>query len=94
LLAKRFHDRVKIRLGTLGAIRSEMSTVYKAAVRGDLTWQDASKAVYILGAIAALDQGVGMDARLAEIEAKLAAVRPNGSTDGAPHARRFHPHGR
>jgi hypothetical protein len=57
-----------------------------------LTWQDASKAVYILGAIAALDQGVGMDARLAEIEAKLAAVRPNGGarpngSAGCPEAR-------
>lgn len=86
-----FYDRQKVRLVDLGAVRTEMCIAYRAAVRRELDWQDLRAAMAALTAIAALDQGVGMDARLAEIEAKLAAVRPNGA-DGGPHARRFHPH--
>lgn len=76
--AKRFSGRGKIRLGTLGAVRSEMAVVYRSAVRGDLTWQDAAKAAYILNMLAQIDQGLGVDDRLRQLEERLAVIKPNG----------------
>ena len=77
--AKPFHSRTKIRLATLGAVRSEMAVVYRSAVRGDLTWIDAAKAAYVLNLIAQLDQGLGAAERLAAIEASVVALKqPNG----------------
>jgi hypothetical protein len=65
------HDR----LGDLRSIRAEMCAAYRAATRREIDWQDLRAAIAALSAIASLDQGLGVDARLAEIEAKLA----NGS---------------
>ena len=56
-----------------------MGVAYRAAVRKELDWQDLRAAIAALSAIAQLDQGLGVDGRLAEIEAKLASVKPNGS---------------
>ena len=63
-----------------------MATVYRSACRGELLWTDATRAVYVLNAIAQLDQGLGVDRRLAEIETRLAAIKPNGSAGRELHA--------
>jgi hypothetical protein len=56
-----------------------MAVVYRCATRGELTWSDAAKAAYVLNLIAQLDQGLGAAARLAAIEASVAALKqPNG----------------
>jgi hypothetical protein len=83
--AKGFCGRSKIRLGTLGNVRSEMAVAYRSAVRGELTWQDAAKAVYVLNVIAQLDQGLVVAGRIAEIEARLGTIKANGSA--RPEAR-------
>jgi hypothetical protein len=57
-----------------------MAFAYRACVRRELDWQDLRAAIAALSAIASLDQGLGVDARLAEIEAKLASVKPNGAS--------------
>jgi hypothetical protein len=75
---KGFCGRTKIRLGTLGNVRSEMAIVYRSAVRGELTWPDAAKAAYVLNMIAQLDQGLGADERMRQIEATIAAIKANG----------------
>jgi hypothetical protein len=75
-----YYGRTKIRLATLGNIRSEMATCYRAAVRGELLWPDFAKAVYGLSLIARLDEGAVFDQRLAEVEARLATMpRANGA---------------
>jgi hypothetical protein len=73
-----FYQRQKIRLGDLRSLRAEMCAAYRAATRREVNWQDLRAAIAALSAIASLDQGLGVDARLAEIEAKLAAT-PKGS---------------
>jgi hypothetical protein len=75
---KSFFGRNKVHLASLRQIRTEMCVCYRAAIRQELEWQDLRAAIAALSAIAQLDQGLGVDARLAEIEAKLAA-KPNGS---------------
>lgn len=72
-----FYHREKVRLNTLGMVRSEMAIAYRAAVRKELDWADLRAAISALSAIASLDQGQGYDARLAEVEQRL-APRPNG----------------
>jgi hypothetical protein len=73
---KHFYQRTKIRLGDLRSIRTEMCVAYRAATRQEIEWQDLRAAIAALSAIAQLDQGLGADARLAELEAKLAAIKP------------------
>jgi hypothetical protein len=73
---KHFYQRQKIRLGDLRSIRTEMCVAYRAATRQEIEWQDLRAAIAALSAIAQLDQGLGADARLAELEAKLAAISP------------------
>ena len=53
-----------------------MCVAYRAATRQEIEWQDLRAAIAALSAIAQLDQGLGADARLAELEAKLAAIKP------------------
>jgi hypothetical protein len=74
-----FYQRQKIRLGDLRSIRAEMCAAYRAATRREVDWQDLRAAIACLSAIASLDQGIGVDARLGEIEARLAAIKPNGA---------------
>ena len=71
-----FYHRQKIRLGDLRSIRTEMCVAYRAATRQEIEWQDLRAAIAALSAIAQLDQGLGADARLAELESKLAAIKP------------------
>ena len=73
---KNFYQRTKIRLSDLRSIRTEMCVAYRAATRQEIEWQDLRAAIAALSAIAQLDQGLGADARLAELEAKLAAIKP------------------
>jgi len=81
-----FYGRQKVRLATLGNVRSEMATCYRAAVRRELDWADFKAAVYGLSLIARFDEGAVFDQRLAEVEARLAAVRGNGA---AGHVGRY-----
>jgi hypothetical protein len=73
-----FYGRQKVRLSDLRAVRTEMTYAYRAAVRRELDWQDLRAAVAALIAMANLDQGLGADARLDELEERLAAIKPNG----------------
>ena len=75
-----FTGREKIRLGTLRDVQNELRRVYKAGVLGEILWQDATRAAHVLNIIAAIYQGLGVDARLGEIETRLASVKPNGAT--------------
>jgi hypothetical protein len=77
-----FYHRKFIRLPDLRGIRTEMTLAYRAAVRRELDWQDLRAAIAALSAIASLDQGLGADARLAELEAQLGLAKPNGGTNG------------
>jgi hypothetical protein len=77
--ANRFYDRQKVRIGDFRAIRTEMGVAYKAAVRRELDWQYLRAAIAALSAIAQLDQGLGVDARLAALEERLGTIKPNGS---------------
>ena len=74
-----FYHRQKIRLGDLRSIRTEMCVAYRAATRQEIEWQDLRAAIAALSAIAQIDQGIGADARLAELEAKLAVMKPKGA---------------
>ena len=77
---KHFYQRTKIRLSDLRSIRTEMCVAYRAATRQEIEWQDLRAAIAALSAIAQLDQGLGADARLAELEAKLAVIKPKRAT--------------
>jgi hypothetical protein len=83
---KLFTEREKIRLATLGTIRSEMSMVYRSAVRGQMPWSDAAKAAYVLNLIAQLDQGLGIDERIRQVEERLATVKANGGSRPGAYA--------
>jgi hypothetical protein len=85
MVPKPFYTRKKIRLGRLIDVRAELGLVYKACVRKELEWQDARAAVAILAAIAQIDQGPGIDARLVEIERRLGALRTNGHGSRHPN---------
>jgi hypothetical protein len=56
-----------------------MAFAYRACVRRELEWQDLRAAIAALSAIAQLDQGLGVDARLAALEERLGGTKPNGS---------------
>ena len=56
-----------------------MCVAYRAATRQEIEWQDLRAAIAALSAIAQIDQGIGADARLAELEAKLAVIKPKGA---------------
>jgi hypothetical protein len=77
--ARPFKSRQKIRLGSLRDVRVELTRVYKAGCNGEILWQDATRAAHVLSIIARLDEGRLFDDRLAEVEARLAAVRGNGA---------------
>jgi hypothetical protein len=62
-------------LGDLRSIRTEMCVAYRAATRQEIEWQDLRAAIAALSSIAQIDQGIGADARLAELEAKIAAFK-------------------
>jgi hypothetical protein len=81
-----FYGRAKVRLNDLHGIRGEMCVAYRAAVRGELQWVDLRAAIAALVAIANIDQGLGAEARLTELEERLAGLKPNGSA-GRPGAR-------
>ena len=51
------------------------------AIRKELDWQDLRAAIAALKAMADIDQGRGIDARIAEVERRLgiAAAQPNGN---------------
>lgn len=84
-----FYSRKKIRLGRLIDVRCELGLVYKACIRRELEWQDARAAVAILVAIATIDQGPGLEARLAQLE--TLGPRVNGQyAPRLPRARPYH----
>jgi hypothetical protein len=83
-----FYERQKIKLGDLRSIRGEMGYAYRAAVRRELDWQDLRAAIAALTAMANLDQGLGADARLDELEERIASLRHNGRTANGPVMRR------
>jgi hypothetical protein len=86
VIRKSFAERPKVRIHTLAAIRIEMGKVYRYAQRGEITWADATRAVFILAHIAKLDQGTLLEQRLADLERRLGPVAPNGYTFGRPAA--------
>jgi hypothetical protein len=65
-----------------------MGYAYRAAVRRELDWQDLRAAIAALTAMANLDQGLGADARLDELEERIASLRSNGRTANGPVMRR------
>jgi hypothetical protein len=77
--SKAFYDRQKVHLADLRQVRTEMGVAYRACVRKQLDWADLRAAIACLSAIAALDQGLGADERLRQIEATIASIKPNGS---------------
>jgi len=77
--SKGFYARDKIRLADLRSVRAEMCRCYCASVRKELDWQDLRAAIACLSAIASLDQGIGADERLRQIEEQVGlSIRPNG----------------
>jgi hypothetical protein len=72
-----------------------MGLAYRAATRQELDWQDLRAAIAALVAMANLDQGLGADARLDEIETRLWVVegerqrRPPGGSVVSPIMRRI-----
>jgi hypothetical protein len=82
--AKPFKERGRVRLHTLGAVRQEMCALYRAGQRGEIPWNDAARACYILTSISKLDQGSLLDQRLTVLEQKLGVAAPNGHTLGRP----------
>jgi hypothetical protein len=78
-MPKGFYHRQKIRLNDLRAVRTEMAVCYRAAVRREVDWQDLRAAIAAISAIASLDQGVGADDRLRQLEERLTGLpRSNG----------------
>jgi hypothetical protein len=69
-----FSFRTKIRLYDLATVRGEMCRAYRAAVAGQIDWQDLRSAVAALSAIAAIDQNSGIDQRIADLERQLGAA--------------------
>jgi hypothetical protein len=59
-------------------VRRELVSLYKQTKRGVVEPQLAGRLVYILSAITAIDNGIGLQDRLAEVEATLAGIKPNG----------------
>jgi hypothetical protein len=68
-----FTRRTKIRLYDLRTVRSEMCIAYRAAVAGQIDWQDLRSAIAALSAIATIDQNSGVDQRILELERQLQA---------------------
>jgi hypothetical protein len=83
---KRFYGRDKVRLGDLRSIRFEMCAAYRAAIRQELDWQDMRAAIAALSAIAQLDQGLGVDERIRQVEERLATVKVNGGARPGAYA--------
>jgi hypothetical protein len=74
-----YYGRSKIRLATLGNVRTEMAKCYRSAVARELAWPDFAKAIYGLSLIARLDEGPILEQRIAELERmQLPEKRPNG----------------
>jgi hypothetical protein len=59
-------------------VRRELVALYKQCKRYQLSSQHAGRLTFILNSIIALDAQIAVDSRMAEIEAKLAAVKANG----------------
>lgn len=75
-----FYNRTKVRLTTLGLVRSEMARAYRAAVRKELDWQDLRAAIAALSAMAQIDMGYGLEQRLQAVEARMSrgrSITPN-----------------
>jgi hypothetical protein len=62
-----------------------MAFAYRACVRRELDWVDLRAAIAALVAMANLDQGLGADQRLTDLEERLSSIKPNGA--GRPEAR-------
>lgn len=65
-------------LKTVRDVRRELVSLYKQTKRRQLDSQLAGRLCFILNAIVALDNGAVFEDRLAEIEATLAGIKPNG----------------
>jgi hypothetical protein len=66
-------------LKTSRDVRRELVALYKQCKRYQIGSQHAGRLCYILNAIVALDQGVGFDDRLRQLEERIAGIKPNGS---------------
>jgi hypothetical protein len=62
-----------------------MCTAYRAAVREELMWQDLRAVIAALSAIASLDQGLGIDTRLDELEVHV-GLKPSNGAAGEAHS--------
>jgi len=80
--AKAFHDRVKIRTGNFRDVRSEMSRLYASWVRKEIDGDALRSGSLALYRMANLDQGIGIDERLAEVERRLDGTTPPGKSNG------------
>jgi hypothetical protein len=60
------------------AVRRELVALYKQTKRYQIEPQLAGRLTHILNSIAALDQHVLIEQRLAEIEQRIGAIKTNG----------------
>jgi hypothetical protein len=72
----------KVRLNTLGAVRTEMASIYRALKRGDLESQEATRRVYVLKEIRCCLESemlVTLEERMAKIQGRTQDPHPNFS---------------
>jgi hypothetical protein len=86
MLARAFRGRKKIPLATVRDLQREHGRMYGAWVRGEIDDSATRAGSLALDRLGNLMQGHLVDERLAEIEAKLASVKPNGAS-GRPEIR-------
>ena len=62
-----------MRLDTAARVRRELARVYADARAGRMPWADATKAAFVLTAIARILDDAELEARIARLEAEAAA---------------------
>lgn len=65
--------RAPRRLATLGAVRREMTAVYRDMREARIPSQDGSRLVYALGQIAGVIESEAIEARISDLEKKVTA---------------------
>jgi hypothetical protein len=81
--------RRRIKLTTIGEVTTEMGRIYRDARSGVMAWADAGTACRILSMLRQAMEVSSLERRLDELEAAVAASRPNGHDVG--HALELRP---
>jgi hypothetical protein len=76
-----------INLASLPDLRRELASLYRAAKRGEMPWQDAARATTVLRELRYIFETSDIEARLADIEARLDALQERTKTNGAAYPR-------